>query len=148
MPAPSEIAASALTSARIEPTDRSMPPVVMTKVIATATIMSGAIWRRMLRKFGWVRNVSVTSEKITATTIEEQRDAGDGTVLVQLVAEGIACASCRAARRRPFGRFASRPHLRTLAGRQRLERAADDEIDHFLDGGLANQPFGNTCGPS
>ena len=36
------MAASALTNATVEPTDRSMPPVVMTKVIATATISSGA----------------------------------------------------------------------------------------------------------
>ena len=49
MPAWSEIAASALTSATVEPTERSMPPVVMTKVIATPTIRSGAAWRSMLR---------------------------------------------------------------------------------------------------
>ena len=48
-PAWSRIAQSAETSARIEPTDRSMPPVVITSVIADATISSGEDWRRMLR---------------------------------------------------------------------------------------------------
>ena len=38
-PACSEIAASALTSASTEPTERSIPAVVITKVIATATII-------------------------------------------------------------------------------------------------------------
>ena len=40
------IAARALTSARVEPTDKSIPPVVMTKVMATATIRMGALWRQ------------------------------------------------------------------------------------------------------
>ena len=70
-PACSEIAASALTSASTEPTERSMPAVVMTKVIATATIISGAIWRKMLRRFACVRNVSVTREKTTTMTTKK-----------------------------------------------------------------------------
>ena len=48
----SSVADSVATSASTEPTDRSMPPVVMTKVIAAATISSGADWRRMLSRFG------------------------------------------------------------------------------------------------
>ena len=36
------IAASALISATIEPTARSIPAVMMTKVMATATISTGA----------------------------------------------------------------------------------------------------------
>ncbi len=45
-----------------------MPPVVMTKVIAAATINSGADWRRMLSRFGADRNASVVTEKIRQTT--------------------------------------------------------------------------------
>ena len=50
MPAWSAMAASALISATVEPTDRSMPPVVMTKVMAMATISSGEDWRSRLRR--------------------------------------------------------------------------------------------------
>ena len=70
-PACREIAASALTSASTEPTERSMPAVVMTKVIATATIISGAIWRRMLSRFTGVRKVSVMSEKTATITTKK-----------------------------------------------------------------------------
>ena len=45
--------------------------MVMTKVMATATIISGAIWRRMLRRFACVRNVSVMSEKTTTITTKK-----------------------------------------------------------------------------
>ena len=44
-PAASRIAQTALTSATWLPTERSMPAVVMTKVMATATIRIGAAWR-------------------------------------------------------------------------------------------------------
>ena len=77
-----EIAASALTSASTEPTDRSMPAVVMTKVMATATIISGAICRRMLRRLASVKNVLVSSEKTTTITTKKRRDAGDAAVVV------------------------------------------------------------------
>ncbi len=70
-PACSEIAASAFTSASTEPTDRSIPAVVITKVIATATIMSGAVCRKILRRLVWVRNVSVMSENVTAITTKK-----------------------------------------------------------------------------
>ena len=48
-----------------------MPPVVMTNVIATATIMRGAICLRMLRMFACVRNVSVISEKTMTMTAKK-----------------------------------------------------------------------------
>jgi len=67
-PSCSKIAASAFTSASIEPTDRSIPAVVITKVMATATIMSGALCRKTLRRLVWVRNVSVISENVTVIT--------------------------------------------------------------------------------
>ena len=67
-----------------------MPPVVMTKVIATATIISGAIWRTMLRRFGWVRKVSVTSEKHDRHDDQKERDAGHGAVLAETTAESRA----------------------------------------------------------
>jgi hypothetical protein len=41
-PCAMRIAVSALTRATVEPTERSMPPVVMTKVIAIATMKAGA----------------------------------------------------------------------------------------------------------
>ncbi len=69
-PACSEIAASALTSASTEPTERSIPAVVITKVIATATIISGALCRRMLRILISVRKVLVISENVTVITIK------------------------------------------------------------------------------
>ena len=49
-PARSSSAAAALTRAMIEPTERSMPPVVITKVMATATMSVGDAWRRRLSR--------------------------------------------------------------------------------------------------
>src|SRR5688572_11387864 len=62
---PNAIAASALISATVDPTDRSMPPVVMTRVIATATIIIGAAWRSTLRMLPVVRKASVITENKT-----------------------------------------------------------------------------------
>ncbi len=59
------IAATALINATCEPTERSMPPVMMTSVIATATTRMGAAWRTTLRILPSVRNVSVVAEKKT-----------------------------------------------------------------------------------
>jgi hypothetical protein len=57
------IAATALTSATCEPTERSMPPVMMTKVMAMATIRMGAAWRTMFRMLPSVKKVSLPIEK-------------------------------------------------------------------------------------
>ncbi len=61
------MAQSALVSARTDPTERSMPPVVMTSVMAVATISSGADWRRMLRILSSDRKASVVTENSTTT---------------------------------------------------------------------------------
>jgi hypothetical protein len=42
-----------------EPTDRSMPPVAMTRVIPVATITMGATWVRLTYTLSVVRNRSV-----------------------------------------------------------------------------------------
>ena len=44
---------------------------MITKVIATATIMRGAVCRKMLRRLVWVKNVSVISENVTAITTKK-----------------------------------------------------------------------------
>ena len=62
-PACRAIADKALTIASVEPTDRSMPPVVMTRVIATAAISVGALWRSTLSMLACVRKLSVVSAK-------------------------------------------------------------------------------------
>src|SRR4051812_46689363 len=61
----SAIAAKAFTRATVDPTDRSMPPVVITNVIATATISMGADWRSRFKRLPGVRNASVVAEKKT-----------------------------------------------------------------------------------
>ena len=62
------VADNVATSASTEPTERSMPPVVMTKVIAAATISSGADCRRMFKRLGDVRKAAVATEKMMQTT--------------------------------------------------------------------------------
>ena len=74
------MAQSALTSARIEPTDRSMPPVVITSVMAAATISSGADWRRMFRMLPSVRKSSVVAENSTTTKRKNSGDGADAAV--------------------------------------------------------------------
>ena len=49
----------------IEPTERSMPPVVMTKVIATATINVGAAWRSRLSRLPVEMNTSLSEVNST-----------------------------------------------------------------------------------
>ncbi len=60
-----KIASAAAVSPTIEPTDRSMLPVVITKVIATATITVGATWRATLTRLLVVRKASVWRLKKT-----------------------------------------------------------------------------------
>jgi len=60
-PAASASATKALVSATVDPTDRSMPPVVITKVMATATISIGAACRSRLSRLPSLRNASVPS---------------------------------------------------------------------------------------
>src|ERR1700748_1666766 len=53
----------------MDPTDRSMPPVMMTAVMPSATMPTNSKWRWTLNRFVRVANVSVASESaITATT--------------------------------------------------------------------------------
>ena len=139
-PACSEIAASALTSASTEPTERSMPPVVMTKVIATATIISGAIWRKMLSRLVSVRKVSVISEKAGPPRRRRRRRCW----------RRRHCRGSNQHRRERDAPVAvDRGHdcapLRPRAGRDGLELAADDEVDDLLDIGLADQPLGDVA---
>ena len=56
--------------------------VVITKVMATATIISGAIWRKMLRRFACVRNVSVIEGEDDHHDDEEDGDACDAAAVV------------------------------------------------------------------
>ena len=72
-PACSVSATAALTSATVEPTDRSMPPVVITKVIATATIRSGEDWRNRFSRLISLMNASVCVAN--STTITEKNAA-------------------------------------------------------------------------
>ena len=63
MPMPMRTAASALTIATVDPTERSIPPVVITKVIATATIRIGADWRSMFNRLPAEKNATLVREK-------------------------------------------------------------------------------------
>ena len=91
-PACSAIAASALTSATVEPTERSMPPVVMTSVMATATISIGALWRIRFRRLAWLRKASVATAKNRQTSDEEGGDAQDRRMRHQEVVPRTAAA--------------------------------------------------------
>lgn len=62
-PARSPMAESALASATVEPTERSVPPVVTTKVMATATTSKGADWRSRLSRSPDVGNAGAASAK-------------------------------------------------------------------------------------
>ena len=66
-PADSNTAERTPTTARVEPTERSMPPEVMTSVIATATIRVGAAWRNTLRTLPVVRNVGLLTLMMTTS---------------------------------------------------------------------------------
>ena len=55
------------TKATIEPTDRSICPAVMTKVIATPTMSAGATWVARLDTLLKVRKLSSTRLKKTKT---------------------------------------------------------------------------------
>lgn len=71
------MAATALISATCDPTDRSMPAVMMTKVMATATTRIGAACRRMFSRLAEVRNTSVITAK--NTTQSRKKPAIDST---------------------------------------------------------------------
>jgi hypothetical protein len=58
MPAASSEALTTETSATIDPTERSMPPVAMTKVMPTPMMMMGAAWRATLRRLLGFRKCS------------------------------------------------------------------------------------------
>ncbi len=111
-PAWSRIAATAFTSASTEPTERSMPPVVMTKVIAMAVISSGALCRRRFRMFVSERKASVPSPK--PTVIRTKKPA--------MLRTGACAASMSAAlRRASVGRLARL--LMTRPARARASRS-------------------------
>ena len=53
---------------RIEPTDRSMPPVMITAVIPMATMATKAKFRVTLNRFCGVANASVANDRMTAAS--------------------------------------------------------------------------------
>ena len=59
---------SAPASAKIAPTERSIPPVMMTIVIPTPMIVFTEVWRRTLERLRTVRNVPVSHWKKTQRT--------------------------------------------------------------------------------
>ncbi len=63
----SNIAVSAPINATVDPTERSMPPVVITKVMAAATISRGALWRRMFSTLLFEVKPSVATPKYRQT---------------------------------------------------------------------------------
>ena len=143
MPACSEIAASALTSARTEPTERSMPPVVMTKVIAAATIISGAIWRMMLRRLVGQKGVGDERKQKTATTTKKTAMRATPplawTTQPGAIAQRVAASDAAAVTSRAL------PRSGRARGRDGLELPPDDEVDDLLDIGLADQPLGDVA---
>src|ERR1700733_12903604 len=52
----------------VEPTDRSMPPVKITKVIPTAMIALIAVCPTRMIRFCWVKNAGESTEKIPSKT--------------------------------------------------------------------------------
>jgi len=74
MPTQTELPACSTTpvtiaeTQRIEPTDRSMPPVMITAVIPIATIATNAKLRVTLKRFWGVANDSVASDRTTAAS--------------------------------------------------------------------------------
>ena len=124
-PACSSVADSALTSASTEPTERSMPPVVMTKVIAAATISSGADWRRMLSRLGVVRKASVAEREDDADDDEEERRSRRRCRWRAALAARSPCRTLGGlGRQRVDGRSTLMPALRR-ACRLAAERAAN-----------------------
>src|SRR3954452_9250322 len=67
-PATSSCAQLAETNAAMDPTDRSICPAVITKVMATPTISAGATCVARLDRFAGVRKLSLASVKKTKTT--------------------------------------------------------------------------------
>ena len=65
------MAVLAFTNAIIEPIDRSMPPLVMTNVIAIATIMSGADCLKTLSRFPAVRKTLLVMVKMMQQAQQE-----------------------------------------------------------------------------
>ena len=55
-------------AAKIAPTDRSNPPAMMTRVMAEASIASGAFWLRMFKRFCTVRKLSDRKVRATIST--------------------------------------------------------------------------------
>src|SRR3712207_4105346 len=117
MPAVMAMADSALTRARVEPTERSMPPVVMTRVIAVATIRVGALWRTMLSRLLCDRNPSATTANTAQTTAKNtamlttpalsttNQDRRGGAGRLRAVAgDGAVTAGAPRGGRRPTGR--------------------------------------------
>ena len=66
------MAAEAFIKATCEPTERSMPAVIITNVIAIATIRMGAAWRRMFSKFPKLKKTSVATEKNTMQMMKKK----------------------------------------------------------------------------
>ena len=52
----------------VEPTDKSMPPVKMTKVMPTAMIALIAVCPTRMIRFCWVKNAGESTEKIPSKT--------------------------------------------------------------------------------
>ena len=90
-PACSTSAASALTSATVEPTERSMPPVVMTRVMATATISIGALWRMRFNRLTWVRKASVATAKNRQTRTKNAAMLRTGAWAARKSCQGRPC---------------------------------------------------------
>ena len=110
----------ALTSATREPTDRSIPPVMMTKVMATATTSIGAAWRSD------VQDVARRQERVGGEGEEQRRRRAKKTAMERtwaLLGRGSRPA------REPCGALG--------VGDRQCCPLADDETDQILQVGLA-----------
>ena len=92
-PAASRIAQTALTSATWLPTERSMPAVTITRVMATATTRIGAACRSTLSPLLRVRKCSAPDREDDDAEAEEGGDREDLRVLGHAVGEGATLAA-------------------------------------------------------
>ena len=122
-----------------------MPPVVMTKVIAAATMNSGADWRRILSRFGADKNASVVTEKIRQTTTKN--NAIETTLPLASIASRQLLSRTRGD---PSERAAARRSCQCSALMRMLRRTGaelppDDQVDDVFDVGVADQSLGDVA---
>jgi hypothetical protein len=88
----------------VEPTDKSMPPVKMTKVIPTAMMALMAVWPTKMIRLARVKNDGERMEKIAIKTNKAIRarsrksrtpnDKPDGFLGIAAAEEGVCMIRC------------------------------------------------------